>query len=580
MKGANYAGRPLPVAVALVLVLLCSAATEVLPQGSEENGDFEPSPTIEMIEPLEGAAVAAGGGRASAVAIRWRILKANNVLGKMAVEVQVDGRRESLVKVEEEECAAARGTAGSGGCEGRASVNLEDGEETGERLISLLLLREALPGHDSEGPGEIWDVAGVASAEVLVSRAAARDARGRSGGGSMLGHNGKVTAVGASGIGGGARKGRGGGGAAASDDDDDDDDDHGHAVVFLSPRKGKRSFLDPSKVHIQVLIPGMLAGMSADVIVGSSVIAKGITVTEYKSLLPRMEPGWYPIQVVLRNLENRGEQKAKHTHPAEEQFWVWPDHSWVSEIGASGQGISEATAGQVAKFRIEPWTRPEHCAATEGRDHFVVRLVGPAIVSGSVVPLEEGGYEVSYLAAEDGVYEMSVELHYDAGSGWQDYGEEDPRDIIGWHIKGSPFSVTVRGLQGGKLPQFHPYIPVALCSSAEESEDVPAALGRRSIFDGRWISKGYCEARALQCTGMAEDDDEWAWLPWICKYDGYNAEGVQTCWEKRGGFKVLMAGTSQQRTLFFDIGKMLGTNQVRSDTQCSAVRLSSSFCCT
>jgi hypothetical protein len=567
MKGANYAGGPLPVAVVVVLVLL--AATEVLPQGSEENGDFGPSPTIEILEPLEGAAVAAGGGRASAVAIRWRILEANNVKGKIAVAVQVDGRRESLVKVDEEECAAARGTSGTGGCEGRASVNLEDGEETGERLISLLLLREALPGHDSEDLGEMWDVAGEASAEVLVSRAAAQDARGGSGGGSVQGHNGKVTAVGASGIAGGGRKGRGG---AASEDDDDDDDDE-LAVVFLSPRKGKRSFLDPSKVHIHVLIPGMLAGMSADVIVGSSVIAEGITVTEYKLLLPRMEPGWYPVQVILRNVDNRGEQVATRAPPAEEQFWVWPDHSWVGEIGANGQGTSQATAGQVAKFRILPWTRPQHCAATEGRDHFVVRLVGPAIVSGSVVPLDEGGYEVSYLAAEDGVYEMSVELHYDAGSGLQDYGEEHPRDIIGWHIKGSPFSVTVRGLQGGHLPQFHPYIPVAPCSSIGESEGGHAAPGRRSIFDGRWISKGYCEARALQCTGMAEDDDEWAWLPWICKHDGYDAGGVKKCWEERGRFKVLMAGTSQQRTLFFDIGKMLGTNQVHLHNQCSDVGL-------
>lgn len=411
------------------------------------------------------------------------------------------------------------GCTSSGGsvCEGSAGVDLDD-EESGNRLVSLLLLRPFPEGDDTDGQ---LDFVGEASAEVMISRVGENGGRQHGGASSTV------------------REVSGGGTARLS---------------FDSPRYGRNSFIDPSAAEVRLRISDLRPGTSVQLDLSGTVIAQGITDSFYSTILPPLNAGEYTMQAHIRGPD--GERTGES---AEEQFFVWPDHSWVREVEAHGQGLTSCKAGQASTFRIKSRGRPGE-EATSGADSFVVRLVGPAIITGRVVALEGGVYEVSYFAGEEGEYHMGVQMHYDAWGGLQDYGDENQRDIIGWHISGSPFTVVVGPPEGSSTPLLNPYVPVPPCTQVDHTHSGRVAGDER--FEGRWVSRVHCEARGLDCWGMGEEDDEWAWLPWRCSYTGLSRSGLQACCRAGGGFRILMAGTSQQRTLFFDVGKLLGTTQV------------------
>lgn len=151
------------------------------------------------------------------------------------------------------------------------------------------------------------------------------------------------------------------------------------------------------------------------------------------------------------------------------------------------------------------------------------------------------------------------QLHYDKGTGLFDFGVENSRDIIGWDIQGSPFKVTVLPPQHGPVPSVNPYVSVPFCASLLARHD--DSLGRESMFAGRWVSKEHCNALGLSCRDVREEDDDFVWIPWRCRLRTFVKRDVEACAREGGGFSVLIAGTSQQRTVFFDVAKLLGSTE-------------------
>lgn len=81
------------------------------------------------------------------------------------------------------------------------------------------------------------------------------------------------------------------------------------------------------------------------------------------------------------------------------------------------------------------------------------------------------------------------------------------------------------------------------------------------MFVGRWVSKEHCNALGLSCRDVREEDDDFVWIPWRCRLRTFVKRDVEACAREGGGFSVLIAGTSQQRTVFFDVAKLLGSTE-------------------
>jgi hypothetical protein len=186
--------------------------------------------------------------------------------------------------------------------------------------------------------------------------------------------------------------------------------------------------------------------------------------------------------------------------------------------------------------------------------------------------------------AEAGEYRLEVALHYAGRAGLQDFGEEvdleedsDGRapgrpagidGIIGWHIAGSPFALTVEP-PAGPLAGLHPYAdpPAPPCAGGGDSRGVAAARGD----SGRWVRRDVLNALARGTgplaaaaaaageAGVAEGDDEWVWVPWGCRRRRFRDAGdVRACVAAAGGGaadgdrdedvipRILIVGSSQQ----------------------------------
>ena len=167
-------------------------------------------------------------------------------------------------------------------------------------------------------------------------------------------------------------------------------------------------------------------------------------------------------------------------------------------------------------------------------------------------------------------------LHYLGGAGLRDFGEapSDHEDeeraggppgvdsIIGWHIAGSPFPLSVAPPAdtgpAGPLARVHPYAipPAPPCSDVGGADS------------GRWVRRGALEALARSGgtvaaaaaaageDGVGESDDGYVWVPWGCRRRRFrDAADVRACLapETRGAEggeddvpRVLIVGSSQQ----------------------------------
>jgi hypothetical protein len=153
------------------------------------------------------------------------------------------------------------------------------------------------------------------------------------------------------------------------------------------------------------------------------------------------------------------------------------------------------------------------------------------------------------------VWRAAQVLEDEAGSGVDE--ARLPTDVLGWHIGGSPFFLTVGEHGGGAdAARLHPYdAGLPLCGASGASEDLR----------GRWVAKRLCEGGALDCAGaQPQRDDDWVWLPHRCRLRALPPATVSACRDgAAGGWRLVMAGSSQQRTLFFDVAALLGSAQVQ-----------------
>ncbi len=95
--------------------------------------------------------------------------------------------------------------------------------------------------------------------------------------------------------------------------------------------------------------------------------------------------------------------------PQDERWWsVERGYRWVrEEIRVEGSHVHQCSSQLKCRFTIAVNSTGDHPLLGH---FFRVRMVGPAIVMGSVREVGGGVYEVDYVAPDPGVYQMSVSL--------------------------------------------------------------------------------------------------------------------------------------------------------------------------
>mmetsp|Transcript_48289 Transcript_48289/g.151441 ORF Transcript_48289/g.151441 Transcript_48289/m.151441 type:complete len:673 (-) Transcript_48289:516-2534(-) len=333
-------------------------------------------------------------------------------------------------------------------------------------------------------------------------------------------------------------------------------------IKLISPKKNMSSFMDPNDVNIHFVVNDDRLGQSHHLLVelAGTILADNHRAPEFRVAIPRVSPRDYLLSVHLIQDPQSNAPGSRTEWTSNVVFYVWPDHSWARNHVARGEGLTIANAGEFATFTIE--ARDGHGNLEErGGASYYVRLRGPSLVMGQVLDHQNGSYSGKYFVAEPGEYSLEIVLHYIHGSGFQDFGEEESQDVIGWNIAGSPFTVNVIPSKKQMLYHVNPYMHTPLCSCKHcgLSGFDEFAGGR---FSGRWIRKEVCESISTGCKLDGQPDDEYVWVPWHCKLMRYDRESVGAC-SNLNQSRVFMVGSSQMRTLFFDVGKLLGTTQVQ-----------------
>ena len=171
---------------------------------------------------------------------------------------------------------------------------------------------------------------------------------------------------------------------------------------------GKEAFRDPS-TQINVDVPGLIVGHH---------------------------------EIAVTVLDIHATPLASQRH----QFEMRKGYSWVQRkvIVSDDAAACSCTSNhvQVCSFLID--ARGDGSSPATGH-FFRVRLVGPAIVMGSIYELTAtpGVYKVEYTAVDSGVYSMSVVLLHASHTALADPGQGIRRQFINQHIQGSPFQVRV-----------------------------------------------------------------------------------------------------------------------------------------
>eukprot|EP00802_Teleaulax_amphioxeia_P006615 Tamp_06619.p1 GENE.Tamp_06619~~Tamp_06619.p1 ORF type:complete len:879 (-),score=111.99 Tamp_06619:33-2381(-) len=265
--------------------------------------------------------------------------------------------------------------------------------------------------------------------------------------------------------------------------------------------------------------------------------------------------------------------------------------------GASGRedatdvtGAVSGATGQAVLLSVKelPWLTSSWTHAYRGLEHWTVELRGPAIISGRVVPngAVAGVYEASFTVYDAGDYALSIVLHYANGHGRRNPGAGGQEDVIEYLVPGSPFLVRASASNFETCPAnisrahphsdahttpghdtpythehqaevrspFDPTQPRRLCSGSQAVATAGRWINRRILCpcgrEGR-LAPGY----GRQCD-FADMDDDWVWAPLECALKLHSPLEAQNCLEDAGR-RVLVAGASPQRTLFFDIADLV-----------------------
>jgi hypothetical protein len=228
-------------------------------------------------------------------------------------------------------------------------------------------------------------------------------------------------------------------------------------------------------------------------------------------------------------------------------FEMRQGYSWVARHVVLADAISAATcsAADVCTFLID--ARGDGSSPASGH-FFRVRLVGPAIVMGSIQELNTtpGVYQVTYRAVDAGLYSMSVLLMHASNTGLADPGEGIPRQFLNQHIRASPLLVRV-------THSAHPLPTDSSGDSPRREEDKgswssadmarppldaasPLCPGMRRYArlstpplgppwsEGRWVHRHVCLWQGDWCDGVGSDrvdkddapqyaQDPWIWVP-------------------------------------------------------------------
>ena len=235
--------------------------------------------------------------------------------------------------------------------------------------------------------------------------------------------------------------------------------------------------------------------------------------------------------------------------------------SWVSKhvaiLHEQGEGLA-CSATDVCSFLIDA----RGVGSSPASGHFFrVRLVGPAIVMGSVHEVNgtSGVYKAEYRAVDAGVYNMSVVLLHASNSGIADPGAGVARQFLNQHIQGSPLEVRVTstahvalgaqsssitwGIVEGETVRCNPRMkPWPLCAgmrrfSRTSGHGVPRGP---PWAEGRWVHRDVCLWNSAACEGVASNridqlddppfaDDPWIWVPHGCVLRPYDATEAFAC---------------------------------------------------
>ena len=288
----------------------------------------------------------------------------------------------------------------------------------------------------------------------------------------------------------------------------------------------------------------------------------------------------------------------------------------AGEKAAGGVGApGESASGRRGGVEEVAWTE-----VSRSLEHWTVELRGPSIISGQVRPnlAVPGVYDVHYLVYEPGDYLLSMVLHYAQGRGLAEPGVTagGQEDVIEYLVPGSPFAVHVSPdyscaanassaasqARPGQLPvtaghvggggmrvEYKPYDAVVarkVCSGGEAASASGRWISRRLICacgaegaSGARGGRGTCavgaegaledlgeagvgagERYARHCD-FADPHDDWVWAPLECVMVRRSPLEAQACLEDAGR-RVLFAGASPQRTLFFDVADIVQPGEI------------------
>ncbi len=311
-------------------------------------------------------------------------------------------------------------------------------------------------------------------------------------------------------------------------------------VEVLSPRDGAAVYADES-ARIAYRTSRLPAGALVRLSINGKEALRNPN-TEVTVDVPGLIVGQHEVAVEV--LDAGGAALAeRRVH-----FEVRTGYSWVARhvLFVDEAAAATCSAADVCTFLID--ARGDGSTPSSGH-FFRVRLVGPAIVMGSIHELNSTGvYQVTYRAVDAGVYSMSVVLLHASSTGIADPGQGIPRQFLNQHIAASPLQVRVTpGAQplqpppdssactaGGKEgqgswargctphPPFH--APVPLCPGMRR-------YARQSVrplgppwAQGRWVHRHVCEWQGGWCGGVESDkvdlddapqfaQDPWIWVP-------------------------------------------------------------------
>ncbi|EKX32027.1 hypothetical protein GUITHDRAFT_148897 [Guillardia theta CCMP2712] len=310
---------------------------------------------------------------------------------------------------------------------------------------------------------------------------------------------------------------------------------------------GKKVSSSTTSSHVSFTVSGLDPGLHIVTARLRSVLTgELLPLMDRRAFFVRRQPAVHPF-FLTRNIEVIGDGVVKSVAGERSKFRI---HVIEEEASAAGMDDQGSTCTSRWGSRM-PWE-------ANTQEHWTVLLRGPALIVGNVVPTDTiGVYDASYTAVDPGWYDLHIVLHYAQCSGLRNPGDGGEEEVIEVQVPGSPFRVFVSDqgysncFPNGSQLAVNPFRPEALkprCSKLEPAE-----------AEGRWVNKHLlCSATSretLPCS-HADEMDDWVWVPWRCSLPKRVPLEAQQCLEERNR-RILFAGASPQRTLFFDVADLI-----------------------